>query len=102
MELGTLDDTGRRTPVPVGGSEFDMELDMVIPAVGQVVDADLLSWEDGETKGGRLLVAPDSMITAHDGVFAGGDAVTGPRNAIEAIAAGKEAAASINNYLGGL
>jgi NADPH-dependent glutamate synthase beta subunit-like oxidoreductase len=103
MELGEPDASGRRRPVPVPGSEFDIELDMILPAIGQAAD---LSWIDSSsgieaTKAGTLSVDPDTMATTRPGVFAGGDAVTGPDIAIRAVAAGKRAAVAIDSYLKG-
>ncbi|MEW6033681.1 MAG: FAD-dependent oxidoreductase [Chloroflexota bacterium] len=99
-ELGAPDASGRRAPLPVPDSDFDIEADMVIPAIGQAADLGFLSG-DGEVKAsaGRLEADPDTLATSLEGVFAGGDVVTGPRTAIEAIAAGKRAAVSIDRYL---
>ncbi|MBI2859592.1 MAG: FAD-dependent oxidoreductase, partial [Chloroflexi bacterium] len=83
-------------PRPVPDSEFEVGADMVIAAIGQSVDNIGLS---ALFAGGRILVDPETLETGRRGVFAGGDAVTGPRTAIEAIAAGKRAAVSIDRYL---
>lgn len=103
MELTEPDESGRRRPVPVKGSEFKLEVDMVIPAIGQSTD---LSFQgsDGQIEVGKnstLKVDRVTLQTATPGVFAGGDAVLGPATVIEAIAAGKEAAISIDRYLTG-
>ncbi|MCX5860054.1 MAG: FAD-dependent oxidoreductase [Proteobacteria bacterium] len=103
MELGNPDAGGRRKPVPVPGSEFRLEADTVIPAVGQVPD---LAWLAGEkefslTSQSNLKADPVTRETGVKGVFAGGDMVSGPATVIEAIAAGKEAAVSIDRYLRG-
>lgn len=102
MELGTSENTGRRTSAAIEGSEFIVEADMVVPAIGQVSDMGLLLG-DGEkvSDKGRPSV-DDTYSTPLQGVFAGGDAVTGPRSAIEAIAAGKKAAGFIDGYLKGI
>ncbi|MDP3878898.1 MAG: FAD-dependent oxidoreductase [Dehalococcoidales bacterium] len=103
MELGEPDASGRRRPVPVKGSEFDIELDTIIPAIGQATDVSFLGKGGGieTTRRDTFLVDPDTLATTRDGVFAGGDAVTGPATAIGAIAAGHKAADSIIHYLGG-
>ncbi|MFA4910531.1 MAG: FAD-dependent oxidoreductase [Desulfobacteria bacterium] len=101
MELGKPDTSGRRRPIPVEGSEFDIELDTLIPAIGQVPDISFLGESSGIelTKRGTIAVNPDTLETSRPGVFAGGDCQTGPKIAIEAIAAGKKAAVSIDKYL---
>jgi len=103
MELGEPDASGRRRPVPIKGSEFDTELDMIIPAIGQTTDLSFLGeGSDIETTGrGTLHVNSETLATTRAGVFAGGDAVTGPAIAIEAIAAGQRAATAIEKYLSG-
>jgi len=101
MELGESDASGRRRPVPIEGSKFEVELDTIIPAIGQRSDLSFIP--DGDviktTRWGTIIVDPDTLATGKPGVFAGGDCVDGPGIAIQAIAAGKKAAKSINNYL---
>ena len=100
MELGKVDESGRRRPVPVKGSEFIGEYDMMIKAIGEraeVPDRYMLS----VGRGGRMEVDPDTLATSREGVYAGGDVVTGPASVIEAIAGGRQAAISIDRYLGG-
>ncbi len=97
MELGEPDESGRRRPVPIPGSEFTVEADTVIVAIGQVLEVG--SWK--LEVGGWIAVDPLTLATDVPGVFAGGDAVTGPATVIEAIAAGKRAAESIGRYLRG-
>jgi len=99
MELGELDETGRRKPVPIEGSEFSRETDMVILAIGEVPDLEFLPKEIELSENGTVWVNPITMETSLKGVFAGGDAVTGPATVIEAIRDGKRAAESIENYL---
>ena len=100
MELGAPDRSGRRAPAPLPESEFGIEADMVIPAIGQVVDMVTVGKGGAvKTKGGKLAADPVTLANGPEGVFAGGDAVSGPRSAIEAIAAGRQAAESINRYL---
>lgn len=101
MELAEPDASGRRRPVPVEGSEFERELAMILPAIGQTPDLSFLP-EDGSiqtTKWGTLVTHPVTFSTSKQGVFAAGDCVTGPGIAIEAIAGGKKAALSIDSYL---
>ncbi len=102
MELGEPGKDGRRQPVNIKGSEFLIEADTVIPAIGQAPNLDMLGERGLErTKGGTLYTASDGLTTSIKGVFAGGDAVTGPATAIEAIAAGNRAAICIERYLKG-
>jgi len=100
MKLGAVDESGRRRPVPIEGNEFSLPFDTVIAAIGQVPEAPEkfgLPLERGNT----IRVDDDTLATTREGVFAGGDAVTGPATVIEAIAAGRRAAVSIDKYLGG-
>jgi heterodisulfide reductase subunit A len=98
--LGEPDVTGRRSPIPIEGSQFTVDFDAVIPALGQVPN---LGFSEGlglEVSSTGTLVADEAnMATNAEGVFAGGDVVTGPAVVIEAIAAGKKAARSIDSYL---
>ena len=100
-ELGPADADGRSLPVPVEGSEFGMRADTVIVATGQSPE---VPSEFGLSLGkeNTIQVDPDTHATEREGVFAGGDAVTGTASVIEAIAAGRKAASSIDQYLGGL
>ncbi len=102
MELGEPDASGRRRPVPIKGSEFDIEVDNVIIAIGQLVNRDVLPKELAFTSWGTIAVDPITLQTNIEGVFAGGDVVSGPADVIAAIAAGKEAAISIDRYLRGV
>ena len=99
MQLGELDETGRRKPIPIEGSEFTRETNMVILAIGEVPDLEFLPKEIELNENGTVCVNPITMETSLQGVFAGGDAVTGPATVIEAIRTGKRAAESIENYL---
>ena len=103
MRQGDFDDSGRRRPVPVQGAELSFKVDLVIPAIGQVTDYDRIDSETGLSKSRRGTVNVDkrSMATNVDGIFSGGDCVTGPDTVVQAIAAGKRAAAAIDKYLGG-
>lgn len=100
MKLGEVDETGRRRPEPIEGSEFTLDFDSVILAVGEEPDLSFLPREI-EVAGRKILVNPFTMETSMLGVFAGGDAVTGPATVIEAIVAGVKAAESIDRYLRG-
>jgi heterodisulfide reductase subunit A len=105
MELGEPDASGRRRPVPVKGSEFTMDVDNSIIAIGQSVDKAMLPKDIGYTGWGTLEVDPVTLQTNLDGVFAGGDVVnvvSGPADVVAAVAAGKEAAISIDRYLRGV
>jgi len=102
MELREFDRSGRKTPYPIEGSEYRVDSDMIIEAVGQRPDTSFI--KDGEIKigrGGTVAVERRTLATKRKGVFAGGDAVTGPQTVIEAIAAGQRAASSIKRYLQG-
>ena len=102
MELGEPDASGRRRPIPIKGSEFNVEVDNVIIAIGQAVDKAALPKELEYTGWGTLIVDSVTLQTNIEGVFAGGDVVSGPADVIAAIAAGKEAAISIERYLEGV
>jgi len=100
MELGAVDASGRRRPVPIEGSESSSVFDTVIAAIGQQPEApEQFGLPLG--KGNVFQVDPYTLATGREAVFAGGDAVTGPATVIEAIAAGRQAATSIDKYLGG-
>lgn len=100
MELGAVDDSGRRRPVAVSGSEFDIETDVVIMSLGTSPNPLLASTTDGlDTSGNGCLVADEYGKTTRRGVFAGGDAVTGSATVILAMGAGRRAAAAIHEYL---
>ena len=101
MRLGDeIDETGRRRPVIIEGADFEKDYDTVIPAIGQLtVVPDGIAIE--KNKNGNISANPDTLATNIPGVFAGGDAVTGPDSVIRAIAAGRLAAESIDKYLGG-
>ncbi len=102
MELGEPDASGRRRPIPIAGSEFTLEADVIIPAIGQMPDLGFVAGgELSITRRGTLVAHPDTLVTELPGVFAGGDAVSGPATAIEAIAAGSQAARNIHRYLQG-
>ena len=101
MELGEPDASGRRRPIPIEGSEFEVPVDMVIMSIGTKLNTLILDTTDqleANRKGG--IDTDDGAATNRDGIFAGGDAVTGAATVIKAMGAGKVAAASIDEYLG--
>ncbi len=100
MRLGPVDASGRRQPEPIPGSEFTLYCDRVISAIGETPQIPE-GFELIQTKWNTLVVNPDTLMTERPGIFAGGDVVTGPASVIEAIAAGRRAASSIDTYLGG-
>ena len=102
MKLGEPDESGRRLPLPLENSQFNIEIDTVITALGQAPDLDYARGAGLQTdEKGNLKVDSSTLATNVPGVFAGGDAVGGPAMVISAIAAGKQAARSIDCYLKG-
>jgi glutamate synthase (NADPH/NADH) small chain len=100
MELGEPDESGRRRPVPIAGSEFDIETDVVIMALGTSPNPLIANTTAGlDTDRYGCIVADDLGSTSRTGVFAGGDAVTGAATVILAMGAGRKAAAAIDEYL---
>ena len=100
MELGEPDASGRRSPVPVEGSEFDIECDAVIMSLGTSPNPLISSTTKGlEINKRKCIVADEAGATSKTGVFAGGDAVTGAATVILAMGAGKTAAKAIDEYL---
>ena len=99
MELGPPDKSGRASPVPIPGSEFEEQATCVIAAIGQSVDFDPLGSAQVTLSKWGIAADPKTLATNLPGVFAGGDAVTGPDLAVRAVAAGKLAAASVDQYL---
>jgi len=101
--LGEPEKDGRRRPIPVEGSEFDIDIDLLIPAVSQSPDISFLPEEIGLeiSKWDRLSVNPETFEANVRGIFAGGDFITGPRDVIRVIADGRKAALSVHTYLSG-
>jgi NADH-quinone oxidoreductase subunit F len=100
MRLGDFDASGRRRPVPIEGSEFTVDVDTVLSAIGQFPNIPKnLGVESGS--GERIIVDEDKLSTSAEGVFAGGDVTLGPASIVEAIAHGRRAAIAIDEYLGG-
>jgi pyruvate/2-oxoglutarate dehydrogenase complex dihydrolipoamide dehydrogenase (E3) component len=100
MALGEPDASGRRRPVPIKGSEFDTEYDAIIGAIGQAPEIPA-EFKLKTGRGNTIQADADTLATSRPGVWAGGDAVTGPDSVIRAIEAGRRAASSIDKYLGG-
>ena len=103
MELGEPDKSGRRRPVPVPDSEFIIETDILIPAIGQAVDFSFLEEKEGIelTKWKTVLVNQETFETSKEGVFSAGDCETGPDVLVRACGNGKRAAWKIDQYLRG-
>ena len=100
MELGEPDATGRRRPIEIGGSNFVIDVDSVIMALGTTPNPLLRKTTKGlDTNKRGCLIVDENMKTTREGVYAGGDAVTGAATVILAMGAGKTAAESIDNYL---
>ncbi|MBC8461981.1 MAG: FAD-dependent oxidoreductase, partial [Deltaproteobacteria bacterium] len=102
MSLGEFDKGGRRRPIPEKGTEFEIECDTFIPAIGQKPDLSFV--KNGKLKTSKwntLVVNSETLETDQPRIFAGGDVVSGPATVIEAMAAGKKAAVSIHKYLRG-
>jgi NADH-quinone oxidoreductase subunit F len=106
-ELGPVDSSGRRRPVPISGSEHVVPLDTLIVAVGEKPEAESIrsAASDGSditmTEWGSIATDVRTLATSRKGLFAGGDVVTGPNTVVDAIAAGKKAAVMIDRYLSG-
>ncbi|MBN2372416.1 FAD-dependent oxidoreductase [bacterium] len=103
MELSEPDASGRRSPVEIKGSDFLVECDIVIPAIGQVTDFSLFT-EDfpiETTKWGTIKIDEETMMTNREGIFSGGDSVSGPKALIDAMSQGLYVAHCIDQYLRG-
>jgi len=101
MELGEPDASGRRSPVEIKDSAFDIELDCVIMAIGTSPNPLIRTTTEGLEcdKRGCIVTLEDGVTTTKSGVYAGGDAVTGAATVILAMGAGKSAAAAIDKYI---
>jgi len=104
MRLGAKDDTGRHRPIPIRGSQYIIPCDCIIPAIGQELNTSFLDKRHHLriSDNNLLIVDLDTLVTSQKGIFAGGDAVTGPASVVDAIAAGHRATRSILRYLNGL
>jgi len=103
MRLGDIDTSGRRQPIPIKGSEFSLDVDTMIYAIRQEPDLSFLSSNNTIqiSQWNSIMTDPEIFVTNEEGIFAGGDVVTGPATVTEAMAAGKIAAQSIHKYLRG-
>ncbi|WP_419175914.1 FAD-dependent oxidoreductase [Desulfosediminicola sp.] len=102
MELGEPDESGRRGVSPVAGSEFTLDVDQVIPAIGQAVELGFVTPEEDHiefSRWGTIKCNDDTLMTSRKGVFGGGDAVTGPATLVQAMAQGERGARSMADYL---
>ncbi len=104
MELGEPDASGRRRPVPVKGSEFTIETDILIPAIGQAIDLSFLEGTEGvnTTKRSTVAVEEGTFKTSREGIFSAGDCVTGPDVLVRAAGHGKRSAEKIDLFLRGM
>ncbi len=106
MQLGKPDESGRRRPIPIEGSEYRVAVDSVIAAVGLTTDLNCFDAQAGDerpeiSRWGTIVVDPVTYQTSIPGVFSGGDVATGAATVIQAIAAGREVAESVDRYLQG-
>jgi glutamate synthase (NADPH) small chain len=101
MKLGEPDESGRRRPIPIEGSNFTLEVDMVIDAIGTMANPIIANSAQGVevNKWGYFKIDEKTKMTTCDGIFAGGDIVRGAATVISAVGDGKVAARSIDNYL---
>jgi len=101
MELGAVDNSGRRRPIPIEGSEFVVDLDTLIVAIGEEPELSFLDTDHSLeiSRSNTIVVNPETFATNVDGVFAGGDVVTGPNTVIEAMSSGKVVAEMIDKYI---
>jgi glutamate synthase (NADPH/NADH) small chain len=101
MELGQPDASGRRRPIPIKGSEFTMETDTVIIAIGQTPNPIIQRTTEGLVVNPRhgTIIVDENGKTSLEGVYAGGDVATGAATVISAMGMGKKAARAINEYL---
>jgi len=101
MELGDIDKSGRRRPIPIKGSEFMVEIDTLMPAIGQQPDLSALASDNRLKifKHRPIEVSPETLYSGADGIFAGGDVVSGPSTVTSAMAHGKIAAKMIHKYV---
>ena len=100
MDLGEPDDSGRRRPIPVAGSEFEFETDQVVFAIGTNANPIIGQTSQLHLNKRGYIETDETLATSMAGVFAGGDIVTGAATVIEAMGAGRKAARSMKKYLG--
>lgn len=101
MQLGALDETGRRRPIPIDGSDYTLDVDTVILAIGETSDLSFLPKDVTIVGKNTIAVDPMTMETSSPKMYAGGDVVSGPASVVDALAAGKRAADSIDRQLRG-
>jgi glutamate synthase (NADPH/NADH) small chain len=101
MRLGEPDDSGRRRPEPIPKSEWRLPIDTVVIAIGQSPNPIIQQTTEGleTTRWGTIITDEETMLSSIDGVYAGGDVVSGAATVISAMGAGKRAANAINDYL---
>ncbi|MBC7259817.1 MAG: NADH-quinone oxidoreductase subunit NuoF [Chloroflexi bacterium] len=102
QQLGEFDASGRRKPVPIEGSEFVLDVDLLIPAIGQALAVECLDscGDISFNRDGTITTGPD-LATTREGVFAAGDAALGPATVVEAVAQGNKVAVAVDAYLKG-
>ena len=98
MKLGSADESGRKRPLPIEGSEFTEKADIVISALGQRPDLSFLKLK-GELEHDTISCEILRKVTGYENLFAAGDAVTGPSTVVEAVGSGKAVARQVMNYL---
>jgi NADPH-dependent glutamate synthase beta subunit-like oxidoreductase len=98
MKLGSPDESGRKRPVPIKGSEFMEKTDIVIPALGQRPDLSFLEVKD-DVEGDTVFCDSSGIVSGYENLFAAGDAVTGPSTVVEAMGSGKAVARKVMDYL---
>jgi NADPH-dependent glutamate synthase beta subunit-like oxidoreductase len=98
MKLGSPDESGRRKPLPIEGSEFIEKADIVIPALGQRPDLSFLELKD-EFESTTISCDPSGRVSGYENLFAAGDTVTGPSTVVEAMGSGKAVARRVMSYL---
>jgi len=99
QELGEFDKSGRRRPVPIEGAGYVMDMDIVIPAIGQAPDLSCLNGDRPEVNRDYTFKVGRRLETSRPGIFAAGDAVLGPATVIEAVAQGNKVAMAVDEYL---
>jgi NADH-quinone oxidoreductase subunit F len=99
QRLADFDDTARRRPVPLGGESYVLNVDILIPAIGQVPDLTWLHSADIARRRGDTLIVDEAFGTTRPGVFAAGDAVTGPATIVQAVAQGNLVALAVDHWL---
>ena len=99
MKLGEPDESGRQKPIQIPGSKYEIKADIVIEALGQKLDEELVSKLNIRTKNGRVIVNEETCQTSNPKIFAGGDVINGGKTAVQAIGEGKKAAYGIDVFL---